>query len=54
MGGTCSTKHALLKNLVLENDYQELKLMLGIFMMNKNNTGKIASVLKKYSLHEMP
>ncbi len=54
LGGTCSTKHALLKNLALENDYQELKLMLGIFMMNKNNTGKIASVLKKYSLHEMP
>ena len=54
LGGTCSTKHALLKNLALENDFSELQLMLGIFRMNKNNTAKIVSVLEKYDLQEMP
>lgn len=54
LGGTCSTKHALLKNLAIENNCAELKLMLGIFMMNENNTPKISEVLKKYGLKEMP
>lgn len=54
LGGTCSTKHSLLKNLAIENDFSELKLMLGIFMMNETNTSKISSVLKKYHLKEMP
>ena len=54
LGGTCSTKHALLKNLALENDFSELQLMVGIFRMNKNNTAKIVSVLEKYDLQEMP
>lgn len=53
-GGTCSTKHALLKNFALENNCVELKLMLGIFRMNENNTPKISCVLKKYGLKEMP
>ncbi|MGA9211943.1 hypothetical protein [Kaistella sp.] len=53
-GGTCSTKHALLKNLAIENDFAEINLILGIFMMNGNNTPKISSVLKKYDLKEMP
>ena len=54
LGGTCSTKHSLLKNLALENNFPELKLMLGIFLMAETNTSKIATVLKKYSLTEMP
>ncbi len=54
LGGTCSTKHSLLKNLAIENDFLELKLMLGIFMMNSKNTSKISPVLKKYGLTEMP
>lgn len=53
-GGTCSTKHAVLKNLAIENDFSKMKLMLGIFLMNENNTPKIAKVLKKYNLDEMP
>ena len=54
LGGTCSTKHSLLKNLALENNFPELKLMLGIFLMTESNTSKIAAVLKKYDLKEMP
>ena len=54
LGGTCSTKHSLLKNLAIENNFHELKLMLGIFMMTETSTSKIAAVLKKYDLKEMP
>lgn len=54
LGGTCSTKHALLKNLAIENNCGKLKLMLGIFRMNEYNTPKIYEVLQKYGLKEMP
>lgn len=53
-GGTCSTKHALLKRLADENGFTEIKLILGIFRMNSQNTPKISTVLKKYSLKEIP
>ena len=54
LGGTCSTKHSLLKNLAIENNFSQLKLMLGILMMTENNTPKMTEILKKYSLREMP
>jgi hypothetical protein len=53
-GGTCSTKHALLKELAIENNQEELKLMLGIFNMNSQNTAKISKILEKYNLTEIP
>lgn len=53
-GGTCSTKHALLKNLATENNFTELRLMLGIFKMNSTNTPKISAVLAKYKIEEVP
>jgi hypothetical protein len=54
LGGTCSTKHALLKNLAIENNFSQIKLMLGIFRMNAINTSTIFQVLKNYHLKEMP
>ena len=54
LGGTCSTKHALLKELAVENKHKEIKLMLGIFNMNSQNSTKISKVLDKYNLTEMP
>ena len=36
--GTCSTKHALLKQLAQEQGFSGLKLMVGIFKMNRHNT----------------
>ena len=54
LGGTCSTKHRLLKTLAIENNFKELQLMLGIFMMNSTNTSKISQILKNYDLKEMP
>lgn len=52
-GGTCSSKHALLKNLAIENERPEVQLMLGIFKMNAKNTPKITKVLEKHHLKEI-
>lgn len=52
--GTCSTKHALLKQLAIENNAGFVKLKLGIFKMNKENTPKIADTLATYGLEYIP
>ena len=52
--GTCSTKHALLKRLAEENDFGKIKLMVGIFKMNKKNTPEIAATLQKNELEYIP
>lgn len=52
--GTCSTKHALLRNLATENGHPEVKLFVGIFRMNAENTPKVAAVLASYRLDQMP
>jgi hypothetical protein len=52
--GTCSTKHAFLKARYLENNNEDLKLCLGIFKMNSNNTPKISGVLDTYQLDYIP
>jgi len=52
--GTCSTKHAFLKQLAIENEIETIKLYLGIYKMNDANTSGIASVLKKYNLNYIP
>jgi thiol-disulfide isomerase/thioredoxin len=48
--GTCSTKHALLKRLADENKFENVKLMVGLFKMNKQNTPEISATLKKKSI----
>lgn len=52
--GTCSTKHAILKILAQENDFHEVKLMLGIFKMNAQNTPAVSKTLDKYNLEFIP
>jgi len=52
--GTCSTKHALLKKLAQENGFENLKLFLGIFRMNGENTVEISETLKKNNLEFIP
>jgi len=42
--GTCSTKHAALKQLADENVFYELKLMLGIFRMHAGNSSNPCAV----------
>src|SRR5690349_8378681 len=52
--GTCSTKHALLKQLADENNFTGLKLIVGIFKMNAINTPVIAPLLKQNDLQYIP
>ena len=52
--GTCSTKHALLKQLADENGFTEVRLILGMFKMNAGNTPAIAETLSKHGLQYMP
>ncbi len=51
--GTCSTKHALLRRLALEQNLQ-IALILGIYEMNQRNTPGVGSVLQRYRLESLP
>lgn len=53
-GGTCSTKHAVLRKLALENNENHIKLMLGIFKMDSNYAPAIKNTLCKYGLTDIP
>lgn len=52
--GTCSTKHAVLKQLANENEFDNIKLIIGIFKMNAQNTPKVGSTLSKNNLKYIP
>lgn len=52
--GTCSTKHAFLKAIAIENDIEDITLCLGIFKMNRENTPKISTVLDAHNLDYIP
>lgn len=52
--GTCSTKHALLKQLAIENNYDNIKLIMGLFKMNANNTPEITKTLNENKLDYIP
>ncbi|SFJ34264.1 hypothetical protein [Myroides guanonis] len=52
--GTCSTKHSILRKLALENNHQEIKLILGIFKMDKDYAPKIKSTLSQNQLNYIP
>ncbi|MEN9304384.1 MAG: hypothetical protein RL264_2813 [Bacteroidota bacterium] len=52
--GTCSTKHALLKKLADENNFEKVKLIVGLFKMNKINTPEISETLHKNQLEFIP
>ncbi|WP_262151607.1 hypothetical protein [Chryseobacterium foetidum] len=54
LGGTCSTKHATLRKLALENNQPDVKLILGIFKMDSEYTGKIKNTLEKFNLNYIP
>jgi hypothetical protein len=51
--GTCSTKHALLRGLAIEQDL-DAQLMLAIYPMNAQNTPGVGDVLKKYGIAYIP
>ncbi|WP_332453152.1 hypothetical protein [Chryseobacterium aquaticum] len=54
LGGTCSTKHAVLRKLALENKHPEIRLILGIFKMDSEYTFKIKNTLQEFNLNYIP
>ena len=52
--GSCSTKHALLKLFAEENAYTGIKLYVGIYKMNPQNTPQVKDVLLSHGLAYLP
>ncbi len=52
--GTCSSKHALLKQVANDNDWDDVELILAIVKMNAVNTPKISRMLKNRELNYFP
>lgn len=52
--GTCSSKHAFLKQVAVENNFEALSLWIGIYKMNAYNTKGIYSVLEKFDIEYIP
>lgn len=52
--GTCSTKHALLQQLVDENEIAGVELVVGIYMMDDINTPGVGAVLRRAQLDALP
>lgn len=52
--GTCSSKHAYLKDFAEKNEIQNVKLLIGIYKMSETNTPKIGQVLSENNLDYIP
>ena len=52
--GTCGPKHAALRQLALENGVLALRLKLGLFKMNAQNTPAVVATLARYGLPYLP
>jgi hypothetical protein len=52
--GTCSSKHRLLKALVDELNIDGIELIVGIYLMHKNNTPGVGSVLDRNEFNSIP
>ncbi|TXD80565.1 hypothetical protein ESY86_20430 [Subsaximicrobium wynnwilliamsii] len=52
--GSCSSKHALLKKVADLNNIKNVKLILGIYKMNRQNTPNIGNVLIENSIEFIP
>ena len=51
--GTCSTKHALIRRLAMEQGL-DIALVLGVYEMTEQNTPGVGNVLRKYGLVMLP
>ncbi len=52
--GTCSSKHAFLKDFADNNRIQNVKLYIGIFKMNEANTPKLGNLLSNNNIEYIP
>jgi hypothetical protein len=51
--GTCSSKHAFLKDFAIKNNIKNVSLFIGIYKMNDQNTA-IGSTLSAHNLDYIP
>jgi hypothetical protein len=51
--GTCSSKHAYLKDFAIKNNIPNVQLIIGIYKMNEQNT-KIGTILSDNNLEYIP
>ena len=52
--GTCSSKHAFLKDFADNNRIENVKLCIGIFKMNETNTPKLGDLLSNNKIEYIP
>ena len=52
--GTCSSKHALLKSIAIENDFEEVEQILGIYKMNESNTPGVGTIFLSPQINYIP
>lgn len=52
--GTCSTKHAALRKLAMENNQYDIELVLGIFKMDAVYAPPIKDTLQRHQLDYIP
>jgi hypothetical protein len=52
--GTCSSKHAFLKQVAIENEQDDIQLIVGIFKMNSVNTPVLSDILAAANLEYIP
>ena len=52
--GTCSIKHAFLKQVALNNGIENIQLFIGIYKMTEANTPGIGKVLSSNNLEYLP
>jgi hypothetical protein len=52
--GTCSSKHAFVKDFADNNGIENVKLFIGIFKMNEANTPKLGNLLSNNNIEYIP
>lgn len=51
--GTCSSKHAYLKDFANRNNIPNIRLIIGMYKMNEQNT-KIGTILSEHNIEYIP
>ncbi|WP_417608847.1 hypothetical protein [Owenweeksia hongkongensis] len=52
--GTCSTKHALVRAVAIENNWPDVNLYIGFFFMDSNIYPRLKDILEKAGLEGIP
>lgn len=52
--GSCSSKHAFIKEFASKNNIENVQLFIGVFKMNEENTPKIGNILTTNNLRYIP